>query len=124
MNQCDSQSLRDELFEYDWSEAENIEDAGLCVINTCCVMQSADRKSRNSIHEILKKKKSQARVLVTGCCVNYDKSVLEKIRCIDLIFQINEKERLSNGLRQNFPGFKRIRILMQARLLFIGQELS
>jgi threonylcarbamoyladenosine tRNA methylthiotransferase MtaB len=103
VNQCDSQSLRDKLFECGWCKAENIEDADLCVINTCCVTQSADRKSRNSIYEISRKKKSQARVLVTGCYASYDREALEKFGCIDAIFKMDEKEALLQWIETSFP---------------------
>jgi len=103
VNQCDSQGLKDLLFSLGWLEAEKIEDADLCVINTCCVTQSADRKSRNFIREILRKKNSRTRAAVTGCYVRYDKSALEKIDRIDLIFQINEKETFQQWIRSSFP---------------------
>lgn len=59
--------------------------ADYCVINTCTVTQSADRKSRQMIRKT-KNQNPSLKVVVFGCAARMQKKAFEKIKEIDHLF--------------------------------------
>ena len=66
VNQYESQQIREFLEMLGLQQAEVGQQAGLVVINSCCVTQSASAKSRQSIQKA-QRLHPQASIVVTGC---------------------------------------------------------
>jgi threonylcarbamoyladenosine tRNA methylthiotransferase MtaB len=81
------------------------ETADYVIVNTCCVTSIAERKSRKAIRGALKKF-PKAVVLATGCSVNLDKSLSQKIPGISEIFSNEEKPALSGKIASLNTGSK------------------
>jgi threonylcarbamoyladenosine tRNA methylthiotransferase MtaB len=67
-NQYESQAYRDQLKAQGYEEAQEGETADLCIVNTCTVTQSADRRSRATVRQ-LRREQPGATLAVTGCMV-------------------------------------------------------
>ena len=103
VNQCDSQELRLHFLKAGLKETAKVEEADLCVVNTCCVTHHADRKSRNLIRDIVRRKKSKdSRIAVTGCYVHYDRVAIEEIEGVNAVFELNKKRELLDWVNQYF----------------------
>ncbi len=78
VNQYESQVMREQLASEGYSETNNIRQAGLCVINTCTVTAKADKECRDILRRIIRENQ-QARIIVTGCCVDSDEKAVKSI---------------------------------------------
>ena len=84
---------------------ENIEEADICVINTCSVTNISDRKSRHAIRKA-KEKNSKSIVIVTGCYAQVAKEKIEEIKEADIIIGNNEKKDIIKYLEKFIKGNK------------------
>ncbi|MDD5656874.1 MAG: MiaB/RimO family radical SAM methylthiotransferase [Elusimicrobia bacterium] len=66
VNQAESDELRGRLAAAGWSEAGNLAEAGLCVVNTCTVTRDADRQTLKFLRKAAREAPG-ARLVVTGC---------------------------------------------------------
>ncbi len=65
-NQYDTERMRQELDARGTAPVERIEDAELCVLNTCTVTNSADAEARRAVRRI-RRRNPDARIVVAGC---------------------------------------------------------
>ncbi|MGA2775877.1 MAG: MiaB/RimO family radical SAM methylthiotransferase [Candidatus Omnitrophota bacterium] len=84
VNQYDTQSIREAFLGKGFREGFLREISDYCLINTCTVTASADKKSCNIIRRCLKTS-PKSKVIVTGCMVKKDSGKLSKIKGINLI---------------------------------------
>jgi len=84
VNQYDTQSIRERFLKTGFTQIYNTEPADICLIDTCTVTASADRKSRNAIRSCIRGN-PQAKVIVTGCLVEKDANALADIQGISFI---------------------------------------
>lgn len=94
VNQVDSQDLREKFFRLGWRENADEAGADVCIVNTCCVTDQADRKSRYALRQALKAR-ANARVAVTGCYAGYHRAVLEKTPGVSAVFDNEEKSAIA-----------------------------
>ena len=78
---------------------ENMQEADICVINTCSVTNISDRKSRQMIRKV-KEKNPQAIIIVTGCYVQVAKEYIEKMPEVDIVIGNNEKKDIVSYLEE------------------------
>lgn len=101
VNQYETQAMREALERKGFRDIEGQkgEPCDLVVINTCTVTQDADRTSRYWIRR-LRREHPHARITVTGCYVEKNRSEIEVMPEVDLIFSNQEKplifEKLSD----------------------------
>jgi len=98
-NQYESQAYVDGLSAVGYSEASQGEEADLCLVNTCTVTQSADKRSLSAIRKLLREH-PHARVLVTGCMAERSQKILEALSPRIEVTPNKEKETL---LHQALP---------------------
>lgn len=77
-NQYESQAYKNQLEEMGFVEATDLEEASVCIVNTCTVTEGADRSSTYSIRQ-LANKNPHAQIFVTGCMVENEKEKIQKI---------------------------------------------
>jgi threonylcarbamoyladenosine tRNA methylthiotransferase MtaB len=98
-NQYEAQAYRDQLVEMGYEQANDGENADLCIVNTCTVTESADSSSRHEIRQMARQNPG-ARLAVTGCSVERQPEKIQSISGVtDLIPNAN-KETL---LQELFP---------------------
>ena len=78
---------------------DKIEEADICVINTCSVTNISDRKSRQTIRKA-KEKNSKAIIIVTGCYAQVEKNLINQMPEVDLIIGNNEKKDIIKYLEK------------------------
>ncbi|MDX8431451.1 MAG: tRNA (N(6)-L-threonylcarbamoyladenosine(37)-C(2))-methylthiotransferase MtaB [Candidatus Algichlamydia australiensis] len=106
-NQYESQAYTDQLEAAGFVQAKKGEEAGVCIVNTCTVTQSADGRSFAAIRKLMRNHPN-AKIVVTGCMAEREK---QKIESIDPKIQVvgnNEKEHLLELALpevENFPEF-------------------
>lgn len=66
VNQYDTQLLREQFLKCGFRESSTNKSADFCVINTCTVTSSADKKSRYLINSA-RRHNPRAKIIVTGC---------------------------------------------------------
>lgn len=73
------------------------EQADICVINTCSVTETADKKCRQAIHKMIKNH-PQAFVVVTGCYAQLKPESITQIPGVDLVLGAEQKKDLVQHL--------------------------
>ena len=86
MNEYDSQKMAKMMDNIGLIECDNVEDADLIIINTCHIREKATEKLYSELGRMRKKKKSHARIVVTGCVPQAEgEEVLRRNDVVDLI---------------------------------------
>lgn len=98
-NQYESQAYRDQLLEMGYEQAQEGEQAELCIVNTCTVTKSADTSSRYEIRQLAKQNPG-TRLVVTGCSAEREPEKLLQISGVTDLVPNAKKETL---LEEIFP---------------------
>lgn len=88
MNQADSERMMGQLSQLGYRWTDNIEQADLILINTCCVRETAENKVYGKIGELkrLKREKPHLILIITGCMAQKEKeSLIKRAPHIDLV---------------------------------------
>ena len=99
-NQYESQAYSDQLEKVGLIGGEKNVD--LCIVNTCTVTESADKKSFYQIRQ-LARKYPDAEIVVTGCLVERKRDEIEKLPGVSKVIGNLEKEKLISYL---YPDIK------------------
>ena len=81
--------------------AEKDEQADICLINTCSVIEVADHKCRQAIHKMVRENPG-AFIIVTGCYAQLESEKVSQIQGVDLVLGSNEKANLIQYLNDAF----------------------
>lgn len=76
VNQVESQALLEQCRAAGWTAADTMEEADVCVLNTCTVTHQADKDVEKATRQILRRN-PRARLVLTGC---YAAAHQDKIR--------------------------------------------
>lgn len=87
------------LREMGVSDAEEGEQADICLINTCSVTEVADAKCRQAIHKMVRRNPGSF-VVVTGCYAQLEPEKIAKIDGVGLVLGSNEKADLIQYLSE------------------------
>ena len=69
------------------------EKADICVVNTCSVTDTADKKCRQAIYKLIKEN-PEAYVIVTGCYAQLNPQLIADIEGVDLVLGAEQKGQL------------------------------
>lgn len=103
VNQYDTQEIRERFIGAGFKEIDNGRKADICVINTCTVTSTADRKSRYLIH-YAHRHNPKARIIVTGCYTALDSDEIAEIPGVTHIIKNQDKDKILdylNGANRN-----------------------
>jgi threonylcarbamoyladenosine tRNA methylthiotransferase MtaB len=105
-NQYETAAYVSQLQKLGYSEAQEGEEADLCIVNTCTVTESADSSSRHQIRH-LSRENPNAKLVVTGCLAERIPHEIEKIPGVSLVVANKEKENLLSFAlpEENIPEF-------------------
>src|SRR5262249_54377612 len=96
-NQYEAQAFRDQLDALGYEQADETEEADVCIVNTCTVTESADSHSRHLVRSFIKESPN-AKVMVTGCLAERDPKALTQISGVHAVVSNKDKEKLVNIL--------------------------
>ena len=97
LNFAETSSIGKELALYGIRKAKNGETADICVINTCSVTESADKKSRQLIRRV-RKTHPNVLLVVTGCYAQLNPDEVAGIDGVDLVLGHAQKSEIINYL--------------------------
>lgn len=122
-NQYETQAYQNQLKAVGYQEAQEGEQADLCIVNTCTVTHSADSHSRNQIRK-LRKKYPKAKIAVTGCMVEKSKNKLLEIPEADFVISNKNKDHLLDEIfpEIDFPEFAISEVDSQTRAFIKVQD--
>ncbi|MCB1084648.1 MAG: tRNA (N(6)-L-threonylcarbamoyladenosine(37)-C(2))-methylthiotransferase MtaB [Chlamydiia bacterium] len=98
-NQYESQAFFDQLSKKGYVEVEEGEKADLCIVNTCTVTASADKRSLYQIRKVAREHTPE-KLVVTGCFAERSKKELEKLTEVTDVVSNADKNYL---LEKVFP---------------------
>ncbi|MBT3393791.1 MAG: tRNA (N(6)-L-threonylcarbamoyladenosine(37)-C(2))-methylthiotransferase MtaB [Waddliaceae bacterium] len=103
-NQYEAQAMADQLRALGCREAADSEVADVCIVNSCTVTDSADKKSRYLIRRFAKENPG-ATIVVTGCMAERIPDLAEKVPEVDHVVGNKDKEHLISIL---FPELEKL----------------
>ena len=90
LNFAETSHISKLLVDNGFSVAHRGEAADVCIVNTCSVTDTADRKCRQAIHKIVSDNPN-AFIIVTGCYAQVNPSEIEQIDGVNLVLGAKEK---------------------------------
>ncbi len=103
MNENDSERLAGQLKALGYTEAARPDDAGVILLNTCCVRESAEKKVHGKIGELKRLKAADPNLIigVAGCMAQKDKDKLfKRAPHIDLVLGTNNVHQLGESIAE------------------------
>jgi len=106
-NQYEAQAFRDQLLTLGYEEAQEGQQADICIVNTCTVTKSADERSRHQIRS-LNREHPDSKIFVTGCMTEKQSPALLNIGGVAVVVKNKDKENLLKFAfpEQEIPEFK------------------
>ena len=98
LNFAETSAIGKKMTEEGFSKVKAGEQADVCVINTCSVTDTADRKCRQAISR-LNRQHPNSIMVVTGCYAQLKPEEISKIEGVDLVLGSNEKFSILEYLR-------------------------
>ncbi|MCB1081723.1 MAG: tRNA (N(6)-L-threonylcarbamoyladenosine(37)-C(2))-methylthiotransferase MtaB, partial [Chlamydiia bacterium] len=92
-NQYESQAFADQLKKEGYVEALEGEKADLCIVNTCTVTESADKRSLYQIRK-LARENAPEKLVVTGCLAEREQKMLLALPEVTDVVPNHKKESL------------------------------
>src|SRR5438067_6109823 len=103
MNAHDSERLAG-LLEADGMEAtDDLDDADVVVLNTCCIRENADNKLYGHLGHLkaLKERRPELQIAVGGCLAQKDRDLIrERADHVDVVFGTHNLTRAGELLEQ------------------------
>jgi len=102
LNFAETSSLGKMMTSAGYSTVKSGEKPDVCVINTCSVTETADKKGRQAIHKVIRLY-PEAFVVVIGCYAQLNPGEISEIPGVDLILGANQKfdlPELLDGLKK------------------------
>jgi threonylcarbamoyladenosine tRNA methylthiotransferase MtaB len=104
VNFAEMAQLADRLSRAGFAVSDRVDEADVCVINSCTVTAQADRKLRTMVHG-LRRRRPQAHLVLTGCHVDNPHPRLSAVPIADVAFPNARKGEIFDYLTANFgPG--------------------
>ena len=92
VNQYESQLMRENFLRSGYIEAVRIDEADICIVNTCTVTSTSDSKSLRFIRNAVKKR--DRCVIATGCMVEDKVLDLSKLAGVRFIVKNKDKHKI------------------------------
>jgi threonylcarbamoyladenosine tRNA methylthiotransferase MtaB len=97
VNQYESDGIATLLMKNGWTRAGAVEDASVCIINTCAVTSRAAVQSRQAVRSIIRSN-PRARVIVTGCHAQTEPDLVGKIENVDHVVGHGNKFKIAEAV--------------------------
>ena len=103
MNISDSERMAGQLADMGYTATENMDEADVILLNTCCVRESAEDKIHGKIGEIKHLKLAKPHLVfgVTGCMAQKDgDALLKRAPHVDFVLGTNKVHELARVIRE------------------------
>ena len=102
LNQYESEKIAAQLYPFGFERAKNSEPADIYIINTCTVTHRADADCRSMIRRA-SRQNPNSKIVVTGCYVDNDPTLVAGMEAVDLIVNNAQKENIATIVPNKFP---------------------
>ncbi|KAA3635449.1 MAG: MiaB/RimO family radical SAM methylthiotransferase, partial [Calditrichaeota bacterium] len=102
LNQYESEKIAAQLYPFGFERANSNEAADIYIINTCTVTHKADADCRSMIRRA-SRQNPNSKIVVTGCYVDNDPTLIEGMEAVDLIVRNQQKDEISTIVPGRFP---------------------
>jgi threonylcarbamoyladenosine tRNA methylthiotransferase MtaB len=118
LNFAETSAVGRMLLEGGFARAKNGENADICIINTCSVTDTADKKCRQAIHRFTANHPN-AFVVVTGCYAQLKPQEVSEIEGVDLVVGSNEKFEIAALLQKisEKQNFNKIQVVKTSQIV-------
>lgn len=101
-NEFDSSVIEAILRKDGFSKTEELKEAELVILNTCCFIKEAIDESKETALKIERLRKRDSYFVLTGCLVNYFKEKTSKVLgCGNLFVPIHSQQIISSTIKNN-----------------------
>lgn len=100
LNYAETSAIGKTLSSFGISEIRKGETPDLCVVNTCSVTETADKKGRSLIRRVARQY-PHATIVVTGCYAQLKPEEVAAIPGVDIVVGSNDKHRIAELLAEN-----------------------
>jgi tRNA-2-methylthio-N6-dimethylallyladenosine synthase len=111
MNEHDSERIAGVLASRGMTPTDDLEDADVVVLNTCCIRENADNKLYGNLGRLkeLKSRRPNLRIAVGGCLAQKDRElVFQKAPHVDVVFGTHNVGRVGDLLDQVAAGGEQV----------------
>jgi threonylcarbamoyladenosine tRNA methylthiotransferase MtaB len=98
VNQAESEAIAQDLLSSKWLTARELEEADICIVNTCAVTQKATMQSRQAVRRAIRANPN-AKIVVTGCYVQTAPQEIKSIEGVNYIVGHGEKHAIGRMIR-------------------------
>ena len=98
VNQAESEAIAQDLLSSKWLIAHDLEEADMCIVNTCAVTQKAAMQSRQAVRRAIRAHPN-AKIVVTGCYAQTAPQEIEAIDGVNYIVGHGEKHTIGRMIR-------------------------
>ena len=113
LNENDSEKLLGMVEQMGYTESENLNDADLYLINTCCVRENAEEKVFGKLGELKKIKEKRDIIIAIGGCMMQEEHITDKIKksypFVDVIFGTHTLHKVPEDLYRVIINRKKVK---------------
>ena len=113
LNENDSEKLIGIMEEMGYTKSDDIKNADLYVINTCCVRENAEEKLFGKLGELKKIKENKNIVIAIGGCMMQEEHITEKIKksypFVDVVFGTHTLHKFPEDLYTTITKNKKVK---------------
>ncbi|MCS7245248.1 MAG: MiaB/RimO family radical SAM methylthiotransferase [candidate division WOR-3 bacterium] len=119
-NFYDTELIKSNLEKVNVVETQNIKDADYIIINSCAVTQKAERDARHAINKVLREKKENTKVILTGCIPKIKKLNLADFEAsVDEVLKLFNIENPENSIIYDYKSRTRATVKVQEGCDFV-----
>ena len=95
VNTYEIEAIKEELINLGYEQTFLIDDANYIIINTCCVTNTAQAKSRQKLHS-LHKQNPNAKIIAMGCYVQGFTNEVSQMNFVNLLVGTNKRSKIKD----------------------------
>lgn len=102
LNENDSEKIEGMFEQMNYKKTEELKEADIVIINTCCIRENAEEKVFGKLGELKKQKQEKGTIIAIGGCMMQQEHIVTKLKksypYIDIIFGTHTLHKLPQNL--------------------------
>ena len=116
LNENDSEKIVGMIEQMGYLKTENMQDANLFIINTCCVRENAEERVFGKLGEIKKIREINNAIIAIGGCMMQEDHIVNKIKksypYVDILFGTHTLHKLPENILKTIKTSKKIKDIL------------
>ena len=113
LNENDSEKIAGMLVQMNYIKTENMKDADIVVINTCCIRENAEEKVFGKLGELKRIKQEKGTIIAICGCMTQQEHIVSKIHnsypYVDIVFGTHTLHKLPEDLYNTLINNKKVK---------------